>query len=231
MWRPRGQRGWSPPRQWSSLTVPVSVRFAGKQRVGKGAVMSRYDLGRLDGSRAAGGAPRPPTQQQAAHPNTSTRSSGGRSGKRSDGGSSATSRPLYRLPAPNTSRSSPMVSGARALLAVPRGDRLHALWAVALAVGLRKGEALAQRRRDVDADAGTLRVGPDGAAGRRRAALLRAKDDTVATNRARCRRSHWQHCGPTAPHRPGSGRRRGRRGRTPGSSSPRLWAPSSTRAT
>ena len=47
---------------------------------------------------------------------------------------------------------------ARALLDAVAGDRLEALYAVALAVGLRKGEALGLRWDDVDLEAGTLSV-------------------------------------------------------------------------
>jgi integrase len=66
---------------------------------------------------------------------------------------------LVQVPRPEHVEVEPLsVDDARALLEVARGDRLHALWAVALAVGLRKGEALALRWRDVDLDAGTLRV-------------------------------------------------------------------------
>jgi integrase len=50
------------------------------------------------------------------------------------------------------------VDDARALLQVARDDRLDALWAVALNIGLREDEALALRWWDVDLDAGTLRV-------------------------------------------------------------------------
>jgi integrase len=50
------------------------------------------------------------------------------------------------------------VEEAHALLEAARGDRLEALVTVALAVGLRKGEALALRWRDVDLDGGTLTV-------------------------------------------------------------------------
>jgi integrase len=46
----------------------------------------------------------------------------------------------------------------RSLLAAMRGDRLEALYTVALAMGLRQGEALGLRWQDVDLDAGTLRV-------------------------------------------------------------------------
>jgi integrase len=47
---------------------------------------------------------------------------------------------------------------ARALLAAVQGDRLEALYSVALAVGLRKGEALGLSWDDLDLEAGTLRV-------------------------------------------------------------------------
>ncbi len=50
------------------------------------------------------------------------------------------------------------VEEARALLAAVRGDRLEALYAVAVALGLRQGEALGLRWQDIDLDAGTLRV-------------------------------------------------------------------------
>jgi len=47
---------------------------------------------------------------------------------------------------------------ARAFLESVKGDRLEALWSVAVAVGLRQGEALGLRWDDVDLDGGTLRV-------------------------------------------------------------------------
>lgn len=47
---------------------------------------------------------------------------------------------------------------ARTLLAAARGDRLEALYTVALALGLRKGETLGLVWSDVDLDAGTLSV-------------------------------------------------------------------------
>lgn len=47
---------------------------------------------------------------------------------------------------------------ARAVLAAVAGDRLEALITVALAVGLRQGEALGLRWEDVDLDGGTLAV-------------------------------------------------------------------------
>jgi integrase len=50
------------------------------------------------------------------------------------------------------------VAEAHALLDAARGDRLEVLVTVALALGLRKGEALALRWKDVDLDRGTLTV-------------------------------------------------------------------------
>lgn len=47
---------------------------------------------------------------------------------------------------------------ARAVLDAARGDRLRALAALVLRLGLRKGEALALRWGDVDLDVGTLRI-------------------------------------------------------------------------
>lgn len=47
---------------------------------------------------------------------------------------------------------------ARRLLKTVQGDRLEALFAVAIALGLRQGEALGLRWRDIDFEAGTLRV-------------------------------------------------------------------------
>jgi integrase len=47
---------------------------------------------------------------------------------------------------------------ARTFLDAVRGDRLAALYSVALTVGLRQGEALGLRWQDADLDAGTLRV-------------------------------------------------------------------------
>ncbi|OGO51923.1 MAG: integrase [Chloroflexi bacterium RBG_16_68_14] len=49
-------------------------------------------------------------------------------------------------------------SDARALLQAVRGDRLEALFTVALACGLRQGEALALRWPDMDLERGTLTV-------------------------------------------------------------------------
>jgi integrase len=47
---------------------------------------------------------------------------------------------------------------ARALIHAAIGDRLHGLYAVALASGARQGELLALRWSDVDMDAGTIRI-------------------------------------------------------------------------
>jgi integrase len=66
---------------------------------------------------------------------------------------------LVQVPVP---RSEPVgvldVDDARRLLDAARNDRLYALWAVALGVGLRKGEALGLRWSDVDLEAGWLQV-------------------------------------------------------------------------
>ena len=48
--------------------------------------------------------------------------------------------------------------GAARFLAAVRGDRLEALYTVALALGLRQGEALGLRWRDVDLDVGVLHI-------------------------------------------------------------------------
>ncbi len=47
---------------------------------------------------------------------------------------------------------------ARQFLDAVRGDRLEALYTVALALGLRRGEALGLQWRDIDIDAGTLTI-------------------------------------------------------------------------
>ena len=71
---------------------------------------------------------------------------------------------------------------ARAILAAVQGDRLEALYSVALAVGLRRGEALGLRWTDVEFDAGALAV---------RAALQRVngKLQLVQPKTARSRRT------------------------------------------
>jgi integrase len=73
-------------------------------------------------------------------------------------------------------------SDARALLDVVKGDRLEALYAVALAVGLRESEAFGLRWRDLDLDAATLSV---------RHALLRmtGRVELVEPKTTRSRRS------------------------------------------
>lgn len=56
-------------------------------------------------------------------------------------------------------RASPLtLEQARALLTAARGDRLETLYSVALALGLRRGEALGLRWSDIDLEAGTLTV-------------------------------------------------------------------------
>ncbi|MBA0124236.1 site-specific integrase [Haloechinothrix sp. YIM 98757] len=51
------------------------------------------------------------------------------------------------------------VEEARQFLEAAKHDRLYALWAVALAVGLRRGEALGLRWSDVDLNAGRINIG------------------------------------------------------------------------
>src|SRR5262249_42594101 len=63
--------------------------------------------------------------------------------------------------APRGTRLEPIVLSPehpRKLLAAARGDRLEALYSVALALGLRQGEVLGLKWSDVDLDAGVLRV-------------------------------------------------------------------------
>ena len=63
--------------------------------------------------------------------------------------------------APRGARIEPKVltpGEARQLLDAARGDRLEALYSVALALGLRQGEALGLKWSDIDLDAGVLRV-------------------------------------------------------------------------
>ena len=65
------------------------------------------------------------------------------------------------VPRPRVARREAAVlspADAQAILTAARGDRLYALYAVAMAVGLRRGEALALRWSDVDLDAGSVRV-------------------------------------------------------------------------
>jgi len=52
----------------------------------------------------------------------------------------------------------PTPEEARRLLDAARGDRLEALYSVALALGLRQGEALGLKWSDIDLEAGILRV-------------------------------------------------------------------------
>lgn len=50
------------------------------------------------------------------------------------------------------------VEEARSFIAAADGDRLSALWRLAVTLGLRRGEILGLRWEDVDLDAGTLRI-------------------------------------------------------------------------
>ena len=90
-------------------------------------------------------------------------------------------------------------SEAARLLTALRGDRLEALYAIALAVGLRQGELLGLRWRDVDIDAGTVTVRyqlqkvdghptftePKSKSGRRTIALPASVTATVRQHRTR----------------------------------------------
>ena len=71
---------------------------------------------------------------------------------------------------------------ARAFLAAAKEHRLEALFTVAIAVGLRLGEALGLRWQDVDLDAGTLTV-------RRQLQRIGGKPDFVEPKTARARRT------------------------------------------
>lgn len=91
---------------------------------------------------------------------------------------------------------------AKKLLAALRGDRLEALYAVALAMGLRKGEALGLRWQDVDLKSGTLTVRcalqriekqfefvePKSSRSRRTIALPGVASTTLAAHRVRQRK-------------------------------------------
>jgi integrase len=66
---------------------------------------------------------------------------------------------LVQAPAPDREEIHPWAEAeARAFLAAARTHRLHALFVVALALGLRRGELLGLRWSDVDLSAGQLRV-------------------------------------------------------------------------
>ena len=89
--------------------------------------------------------------------------------------------------------------GARAFLVAAREHRLEALFTVAIAVGLRLGEALGLRWQDVDLDAGTLTV-------RYQVQRLKGEPRLVEPKRppapapaapCRCPRSPWSPCAPT----------------------------------
>ncbi len=66
---------------------------------------------------------------------------------------------LVRAPRPVTEEREPLTPDqARALIKSTRDDRLHALFVVLVLLGLRRGEALGLRWRDIDLDARVLRV-------------------------------------------------------------------------
>ena len=79
---------------------------------------------------------------------------------------------------------------AKAVMAAATGDRLRALWVVLMAIGLRRGEALALRWSDVDLEEGIVRVSrslqrvlgdPDPATGKRKWVLVEARPKTDAS--------------------------------------------------
>lgn len=88
--------------------------------------------------------------------------------------------------------------GARRLLSAARGDRLHALWALALGTGMRRGELLGLKWEDVDLEAGIITVRrslvevsgqrifqePKTASGRRRVELTPALVEILRRHRA-----------------------------------------------
>src|SRR3712207_1609668 len=64
-----------------------------------------------------------------------------------------------KAPTPTSKEMHPLSAHeARGLLKAARGDRLEALYVLALHTGMRQGELLALRWDDIDLDAGTLRV-------------------------------------------------------------------------
>lgn len=66
---------------------------------------------------------------------------------------------LVQVATPSTEPPVPFsAEEAQTLLEAARGDRLHALWVVALTLGLRRGEVLGLRWCDIDLDRGTLDV-------------------------------------------------------------------------
>jgi integrase len=88
---------------------------------------------------------------------------------------------------------------ARALLQTAEGDRLEALYVLALSTGMRQGELLALRWRDVELEGGSLQVRatlqrthdgfqfaePKTARSRRQVALTRAAADSLRRHRSR----------------------------------------------
>jgi hypothetical protein len=73
---------------------------------------------------------------------------------------------------------------ARSLLEAVRGDRLEALYTVALTIGLRQGEALGLHWQDVDLGARTLTVRTTLQADRRQAGAGRAQDRSLTAYRS-----------------------------------------------
>jgi integrase len=66
---------------------------------------------------------------------------------------------LVEVSVPQSASVKPLtVNEAKQLLRAATGDRLYALWAVAIGIGLRRGESLGLRWDDIDLAAGTIRV-------------------------------------------------------------------------
>jgi integrase len=85
------------------------------------------------------------------------------------------------------------VSEARQFLQAIRGDRLQALYSVALTMGLRQGEALGLRWQDVDLELGTLQ-GPSSCRGSMVSSNWLTRRPNGAGERLPCRRSRFVSC-------------------------------------
>jgi integrase len=86
---------------------------------------------------------------------------------------------------------------ARTFLETARHDRLYALWAVALAIGLRRGEALGLRWVDVDLVNGRAVISK----ALQRVGMTWPCEASKLNRRPppfRCRRSSWRSCGGVA---------------------------------
>jgi integrase len=107
---------------------------------------------------------------------------------------------------------------AQALLAAVTGNRLEALYSVALGLGSRQGEALGLRWQDIDFDAGTLRVSQS--LQRINKAFAFVEPKTARSARWRCRRSPPPPSGRIGRSSSKNGLPLGRCGRNSASSSP-----------